>query len=85
MMKKNIFDLYNEQHPIQKSDPAELQGVVTTAEAASPVITNEAASSLAATVESEADPATPESAGADQVQESEDSTINNEGGKNNGI
>lgn len=82
MMKKNIFDLYNEQHPI-KSDPAELQGVVTTAEAESPVITNEAASSLAAgTVESAADPAQPESVGADQEQESED-IINKEGGTEN--
>jgi hypothetical protein len=83
MMKKNIFDLYNEQHPIQKADPAELQGVVKAAEAASPVITNEAASSLAAgTVESAADPAQPESAGADQDQESEDIIIK-EGGTEN--
>lgn len=82
MMKKTIFDLYNEQHPVEKTDPAALQGVVTTAEAASPVITTEAASSLAAgTVESAADPAQPESAGADQAQESEDSNINNEGGE----
>ena len=83
MMKKNIFDLYNEQHPIQKADPAALQGVVTTAEAESPVITNEAASSLAAgTVESAADPAQPESAGTDQDQESEDIIIK-EGGTEN--
>ena len=83
MMKKNIFDLYNEQHPVEKTDPAALQGVVTTAEAASPVITNEAASSLAAgTVESAAGPAQPEPVSADQAQESEDLNIQ-EGGTNN--
>lgn len=83
MMKKNIFDLYNEQHPVEKADPAELHGVVKAAEAESPVITNEAASSLAAgTVESAADPAQPESAGTDQEQKSED-IINKEGGTEN--
>lgn len=83
MMKKNIFDLYNEQHPVEKSDPAALQGVVTAAEAESTVITNEAASSLAAgTVESAAGPAQPDPAGADQEQESED-IKNKEGGTEN--
>lgn len=83
MMKKNIFDLYNEQHPVKKADPAALQGVITSAEAESPVITNEAASSLAAgTVESAADPAKPESASTDQEQKSEDIIIK-EGGTEN--